>query len=138
MDGAPQRGTVTGYRVWRQTGEEAFAVLGSDLAAVDITMPVAAPRQPSCRQTGAATADLTWEPVAGATGYELEYPMEYGPRLVWVALPFFGITITFSGTSVVVANLDTNQATWRFRVRATNGQGDSLGSPLLSVANPDA
>ena len=26
-------GTVTGYRLWRQTGEEAFTVLGADLAA---------------------------------------------------------------------------------------------------------
>ena len=26
-------GAVTGYRLWRQTGEAAFAVVGSDLAA---------------------------------------------------------------------------------------------------------
>ncbi len=30
-------GTVTGYRLWRQTGAEAFAVLGSDLAAAPLT-----------------------------------------------------------------------------------------------------
>ncbi len=30
-------GTVTGYRLWRQTGAEAFAVLGSDLAAATLT-----------------------------------------------------------------------------------------------------
>ena len=30
-------GTVTGYRIWRQTGEEAFTVLGADLAADVLT-----------------------------------------------------------------------------------------------------
>ena len=35
-------GTVTGYRLWRQTGAEAFAVLGTDLAANVLTYTDAA------------------------------------------------------------------------------------------------
>ena len=220
---APTSGApVTGYRLWRQPGEEALAPLGSDLAATALTytdsavtasttylyrvqalaaggpgartatvsavLPPAAPTDTLARvaglpdsyslwrfqtrarnaggesawsgthfsvrragpyrpaaptglsrqSAGSGTVTLTWDAVTGATGYLLQAQFAFGHRLLWLDLPFFGVTATFTAASAVVAGLDTSYAAWSCRVQATNAQGDSLASLPLTVANPDA
>ena len=176
-------GAVTGYRLWRQPGEGAWAVLG-DLLAADtltytdatvtaattyqyrlqaqaaagygvrtaalsaaVTAPPAPPAPPAvpvyvaAAQVAAATAQLFWDPVAGATGYDVEL------RQAWYAddhaearvrLPLAGmvtlrtgadstvaVTVTRTGTLVELSGLPASYSFWDLYVRATNAGGAS-------------
>ena len=173
-------GAVTGYRLWRQTGEAAWTVLGSELSAATltytdstvtagttyqyrlqaraaagygvrtaavsaaVTAPPVAPAAPAyvgVAQVAATAAQLFWDPVAGATGYEVEI------RQAWYAddhaaarvrLPLAGtvalrtgadstveVTVLRTGTLVELSGLPASYSYWDLYVRATNAGGAS-------------
>ena len=176
-------GAVTGYRLWRQTGEAAWAVLTDALAATArtytdstvsagttyqyrlqaqaaagygtrtaavsaaVTAPPVAPAPPAyfgVAQIAATTAQLFWDPVAGATGYDVEI------RQAWYAadhaearvrLPLAGpvtlrtgadrtveVTVLRTGTLVELRGLPASYSYWDLYVRATNAGGPRPGS----------
>ena len=176
----PTGGTVTGYRLWRQTGEAAWTGLGSELSAATrtytdstvtagttyqyrlqaraaagygvrtaavtaaVTAPPVAPAPPAyfgVAQVAATTAQLFWDPVAGATGYDVEL------RQAWYAadhaaarvrLPGVGtvtlrtgadrtvdVTVLRTGTLVELRGLPASYSYWDLYVRATNAGGAS-------------
>ena len=173
-------GAVTGYRLWRQTGPAAWAVLGSELAAdvlshtdtavtagttyryrlqaraaagygvrtaaltAAVTAPPVAPVAPAyvaVAQVAATTAQLFWDPVAGATGYEVEmwqswYAADHAEARV--RLPASGtftlrtaadrtvaVTVLRTGTRVELTGLPASYSYWDLYVRATNAGGES-------------
>ena len=173
-------GPVTGYRLWRQTGEAAWAVLGSELSAATLTYtdstvtagttyqyrlqaraavgygvrtaaltaavtapPVAppAPAYVAVAQVAATTAQLFWDPVAEATGYEVElrqafYAADHAaarvrlPQMGTVALRTAAdrtveVTVLRTGTLVELTGLPASYSFWDLYVRATNAGGES-------------
>ncbi len=176
----PTGGTVTGYRLWRQTGEAAWTVLGSELGAATrtytdstvtagttyqyrlqaraaagygvrtaavtaaVTAPPVAPAPPAyfgVAQIAATTAQLFWDPVAGATGYEVElrqawYAADHAaarvrlPRVGTVTLrtgadSTVELTVLRTGTLVELRGLPASYSYWDLYVRATNAGGAS-------------
>ena len=175
-------GAVTGYRLWRQAGEGAWAALGAVLAAdalahtdTDVTAGttyryrlqaqsatgygvrtaaldavVAAPPAPpagpgyfAVAQVAAGTAQLAWDPVAEATGYEVEmrqafYAHDHAEARVEVlasgtftlqtgATTTATVTVVRTGTRVELSGLPTGGSYnyWDFHVRAVNAGGPS-------------
>ena len=169
-------GTVTGYRLWRQTGEEAWATLDVTLEAhtlsyTDSTVEAdstyqyrlqaqaqagfgvrtaavsaavtALPAPPfpayfGAAQTAATTLDLAWDPVPGATGYEVEIGQTHGDS--YVLLPQTGtfalrtgpettdtvtVTVTRTGTTMRLTGLPASYSSWNLFLRATNAGGNS-------------
>ena len=176
----PTGGTVTAYRLWRQTGEAAWTVLGSELSAAArtytdttvtadstyqyrlqaqsaagygmrtaavtaaVTAPPVAPAPPAyvaVAQVGATTAQLFWDPVAGATGYEVELRQAFyaaDHAAARVRLPGVGtvtlrtgadrtveLTVLRTGTLVELRGLPASYSYWDLYVRATNAGGAS-------------
>ena len=173
-------GTVTGYRLWRQTGEAAWVVLGDVLAADVLThtdtgvtagttyryrlqaqsavgygvrtaalsavvaappVPPAVPAYAGAAQVAATTAQLFWDPVAAATGYEVEIRQSWHAAdhaEARVRLPRTGtftlqtgdattatVTVARTGTLVELSGLPTGYAYWDLYVRAVNAGGAS-------------
>ena len=173
-------GTVTGYRLWRQTGEAAWAVLADSLDAAAlahtdtavtaattyqyrlqaqsaagygvrtaaVSAAVTAPPVPpatsayvAAAQVAATTVQLFWDPVAGATGYEVEMRQSWyaaDHAAARVRLPQTGtftlqtgdattatVTITRTDTLVELSGLPTSYTYWDLYVRATNAGGAS-------------
>ena len=176
----PTGGTVTAYRLWRQTGEAAWTVLGSELSAAArtytdttvtadstyqyrlqaqsaagygmrtaavtaaVTAAPVAPAPPAyvaVAQVGATTAQLFWDPVAGATGYEVELRQAFyaaDHAAARVRLPGVGtvtlrtgadstveVTVLRTGTLVELRGLPASYSYWDLYVRATNAGGAS-------------
>ena len=152
----PTGGPVTGYRLWRQSGEADFAVLGSELSAAArthtdtpvtagssyqyrlqarsaagygmrtaavtaaVTAPPVAPAPPAyvaVAQVGATTAQLAWDPVAGATDYEVEL------RQAWYATDHLEARVRLP--LVELTGLPASYTYWDLYVRATNAGGPS-------------
>ena len=83
---------------------------------------------------GAGKITLTWNAVAGATGYEVEqkkvYPFPLGDR--WKPLPFDNFTVvTSTGTQAVVGGLE-NEKSYDHRVRAVNADVESGWAKLTT------
>ena len=168
-------GPVTGYRLWRQTGEAAWTVLADTLdayawthtdsdvaigssyryrlqaqseagygprtAALAVTVLPPPPPDPAyfgAAQTGAATVDLAWDAVPGATGYDLEISQSHGDS--HVRLPAAGtfnlrtgpeaadvvtVTVTGTGTARRLTGLPAGYGSWDLQLRATNAGGHS-------------
>ena len=176
----PTGGTVTGYRLWRQTGEAAWTGLGSELSAATrtytdstvtagttyqyrlqaraaagygvrtaavtaaVTAAPVAPAPPAyfgVAQIAATTAQLFWDPVAGATGYDVElrqawYAADHAaarvrlPRVGTVTLRTGAdrtveLTVLRTGTLVELRGLPASYSYWDLYVRATNAGGAS-------------
>ena len=176
----PTGGPVTGYRLWRQTGEAAWTGLGSELGAATrtytdstvtagttyqyrlqaraaagygvrtaavtaaVTAPPVAPAPPAyfgVAQIAATTAQLFWDPVAGATGYDVElrqawYAADHAaarvrlPRVGTVTLRTGAdrtveLTVLRTGTLVELRGLPASYSYWDLYVRATNAGGAS-------------
>ena len=173
-------GTVTGYRLWRQTGEGAWAVLADSLDAAALAhtdtavtaattygyrlqaqsaagygvrtaavgAAVTAPPVPpatsayvAAAQVAATTVQLFWDPVAGATGYEVEMRQSWyaaDHAAARVRLPQTGtftlqtgdattatVTVARTDTLVELSGLPTTYTYWDLYVRATNAGGAS-------------
>ena len=62
---------------------------------------------------------LSWNSAAEATGYQVRQEKTDG----WIELPGEGFTVTITGTTAVVSNLDPDQ-TYVYQVRGTNVHGE--------------
>lgn len=83
-----------------------------------------------CRALSETSVELEWTPVTNATGYDVEYTTN---------LIYFDSSNEVSSMSVqapncraIVTGLDSGEV-WFFRVRATNGQGESGWSSVIST-----
>ena len=184
-------GTVTGYRLWRQTGEAPWAALDVVLAAhtlshtdttvtIDSTYqyrlqaqsaagygprsaPLTAAVTPpppadltyvAAAQVGVTKVQLAWDPVPGATSYDVEL------RQSWYAadhlearvrLPLVGtvtlrtgpettdtvpVTVLRTGTLVELTGLPASYAYWDLYVRATNAGGHSAWVETYAYNDP--
>ena len=180
-------GTVTGYRLWRQSGEAAWAALDVALDASTFTYtdtavttgssyqyrlqaqaaagygprsaPLTAAVTPpppgdltyfGAAQTAATTLQLAWDPVPGATGYDVEIGQSHGDS--YVLLPATGtfalrtgpattdtvtVTVTRTGPTLQLTGLPASYGSWSLYVRATNAGGNS-GWRGVSVSNDPA
>ncbi len=189
----PTGGTVTGYRLWRQSGEGPWAALDVVLAAhtlshtdttvtIDSTYqyrlqaqsaagygprsaPLTAAVTPpppadltyvAVAQVGATTVQLAWDPVPGATHYDVEL------RQSWYAadhvearvrLPLAGtvtlrtgpettdtvpVTVLRTGTLVELTGLPASYSYWDLYVRATNAGGHSAWVEMYVYNDPTA
>ena len=180
-------GTVTGYRLWRQTGEAAWAALdvaldahtftytdsavttgrsyqyrlqaqaeagyGPRSAALTAAVTPPPPGDPTyfgAAQTAATTLQLAWDPVPGATGYDVEIGQSHGDS--YVMLPATGtfalrtgpettdsvtVTVTRTGTTLQLTGLPASYGSWSLFVRATNAGGNSAWRGV-SVSNDPA
>ncbi len=173
-------GTVTGYRLWRQTGAAAWAVLAEALDAATLThtdtavsagttyryrlqaqsgagygvrttavdaavtappSPPVAPAHVGAAQVAATTAQLFWDPVAEATGHDIEMRQSWyaaDHAAARVRLPASGtftlqtgttttttVTVTRTGTLVELTGLPAGYTHWDLYVRAVNAGGAS-------------
>ena len=96
-------GTVTGYRLWRQTGSEVYVLLGSDLAAdvlthTDRTVAAATPYQYRVQALSAAGAGVPTAPVGATTA---ETPREPGVPTILAAVPGADSRMVVSWTAPV-------------------------------------
>ena len=85
-------GAVTGYRLWRQTGAEAFVVLGADLAADVLThtdpgLALSTTYQYRLQAVSAAGAGPRTAAVSGTTGGLLPLVQDYGPGTHTLTIP---------------------------------------------------
>lgn len=119
------------YRV-RCRGISATGVVSewSENSGVVGTPPSAPTSILSCRALSSSSVELTWEAVANAEEYEVEYTNN---KL------YFDASSSVQSTSVpknsnraVVTGLDTGEE-WFFRVRATNRNGESGWTDIVSV-----
>ena len=173
-------GTVTGYRLWRQTGAAAWAMLAEALDAATLThtdtavsagttyryrlqaqsgagygvrttavdaavtappSPPVAPAHVGAAQVAATTAQLFWDPVAEATGHDIEMRQSWyaaDHAAARVRLPVSGtftlqtgttttttVTVTRTGTLVELTGLPAGYTHWDLYVRAVNAGGAS-------------
>ena len=177
-------GPVTGYRLWRQTGEAAWSVLTDALAVAaltytdttvttgttyqyrlqaqaaagygvrtaPLTAEVTPPPPPDltyvgAAQTAATTVVMAWDPVPGATSYDVEIQQSHGTT--FVLLPQTGtfalstgaettdtvtVTVTRTGTTLQLTGLPASYSRWNLYVRATNAGGSS-GWASANVTN---
>ena len=179
---------MTGYRLWRQTGEAAWAALEAALDAHTFTYtdsavttgrsyqyrlqaagggglrapqraphgrrhgppPPGDPTYFGAAQTAATTLQLAWDPVPGATGYDVEIGQSHGDS--YVLLPATGtfalrtgpettdsvtVTVTRTGTTLQLTGLPASYGSWSLFVRATNAGGNSAWRGV-SVSNDPA
>ncbi len=177
-------GPVTGYRLWRQTGEAAWAILAAELEATTftytdttvttgttyqyrlqaqaaagygvrtapLTAEVTPPPPPDltyvgAAQTAATTVVMAWDPVPGATSYDVEIQQSHGTT--FVLLPQTGtfalstgaettdtvtVTVTRTDTTLQLTGLPASYSRWNLYVRATNAGGSS-GWASANVTN---
>lgn len=123
-DGSLVAGTSYFYRV------RAFnASANSDYSNVASTTTVpTAPSGLTATAISSSRIDLSWSNVSGETGYEIDRSPD---GATWTQIATTGANVaTFSNTGL---NANT---TYSYRVRATNGSGDSASSNTASATTP--
>jgi fibronectin type 3 domain-containing protein len=124
QDATVQPGTSYSYRVraFDATSNSAY----SNLATVT-TFP-APPGSLAASAVSSSRIDLSWSNVAGETGYKVERSTN---GTTWAQLATTGTDVTTYQDLSVVAN-----TTYSYRVRASNGGGDSSYSPTATATTP--
>ena len=130
FDGAPLRLLPLGANrllaISLEEGIPVFRLFDSNLDLIDPTPGTIPPAPTGLTQTSSTTSSLSisWNPVAGATGYIIE--RESTPS-TWVQM------LSVSGGAVSSATLTGLQSgtSYSLRIRASNSAGNSVPSPTL-------
>ena len=136
---------------------QAQAAAGYGVRSAALSASVTPPPPPAdltyfgAAQTGVTTVEAAWDPVPGASGYDVEIQQSHGAA--YVRLPQAGtfalrtgpettdtvtVTVARTGTTATVSGLPAEAATWELRVVARNGNVESVASAAVSVTNPPA
>ncbi|WP_162551314.1 S-layer homology domain-containing protein [Paenibacillus tepidiphilus] len=123
--------TVTFHKEYLSTlpaGEHAFTFVMNEGAQPVFTVKVSNSTPPFLQTavSGDAEVSLTWNPVAGSTGYKIYQSATsatYGDEIAVVSSAVYSHTVTGL----------TNGAEYYFAVKAVNGAGDSLFSNQLNA-----
>lgn len=97
-----------------------FVAAGAKVSVYALT----APPQVTASSTSPTTANVTWVPVAGASGYRIERAAGTGSFAIIATL---GDVATFADSGL------TTNVSYRYRVTALGAAGVSDGSPVASV-----
>ena len=120
-------GTVTGYRVWRQTGEEAYAGLGGDLAATALTHTDTSVTGSTAYQYRLqAPADPGSQPLSG---YRIERAVAAPPR-VWteVVADTGNLDLIWDDSGLDASTVYHYRVSARNRVGAGAASGEAMGT----------
>ncbi len=116
-------------RATNGVGDSSYTNVANATTPVQPQVP-AAPANLAASAVGAARIDLSWSDVATETGFKVERSTD-GLNFVQIGTTASGV-VTYSDSTVVGATK------YYYRVRATNGVGDSLYSNTANASTPAA
>ncbi len=110
---------ISGY------AESSFVTAGSQQATCN---PPSALSSTSITQSGAT---LSWNPVAGATSYTLDYKAKTAAS--WITMP-----VNITAATIVLSGLSTSTAyDWRVKTNCSNGSSAYVQASLTTLAAPE-